>query len=140
MRATVAYSSEDPSHPVAHLIDGQVGRGATRWASRRANATEQIVLVFDHPRISRLSYEVEESAHERTQEIRLEVSTDLGRTYRQVLAQDYTFSPQGATFQHEDLRLGGFIAAFGASQFDDARWGCRTRPTCRVGLGGVGRR
>ena len=35
----------------------------------------------------------------------MEVSADHGRTYRQVLAQDYTFSPQGATFQREDLRL-----------------------------------
>jgi hypothetical protein len=36
----------------------------------------------------------------------VEVSTDHGRTYRQVLVQEYTFSPQGSTFQHEDLRLG----------------------------------
>jgi GAF domain-containing protein len=42
---------------------------------------------------------------ERTKEVRIEVSTDPGRAYRQVLAQDYTFSPQGATFQHEDSRL-----------------------------------
>jgi hypothetical protein len=35
----------------------------------------------------------------------VEVSTDRGHSYRQVLAQDYTFSPQGATFQQEDLRL-----------------------------------
>jgi hypothetical protein len=48
---------------------------------------------------------VEECEEERTQEVRVEISTDLGRTYRQVLAQDYTFSPDGATFQHEDLRL-----------------------------------
>lgn len=64
------------------------------------------MLEFDHPqRISRLVYEVEECRQERTQEIRVEVSTDRGRSYRGVLAQDYTFSPQGATFQHEDLRL-----------------------------------
>jgi hypothetical protein len=50
-------------------------------------------------------YEVEESGRARTQQVRVEVSADDGRTYRQVLAQDYTFSPQGATFQHEDLRL-----------------------------------
>jgi hypothetical protein len=33
------------------------------------------------------------------------VSLDHGRTYNQVLVQEYTFSPQGATFQHEELRL-----------------------------------
>ena len=46
-----------------------------------------------------------EPGSSRTQEVRVEVSTDHGRTYRQVLAQEYTFSPQGATFQHEDLQL-----------------------------------
>jgi hypothetical protein len=49
--------------------------------------------------------EAEECCQERTQEVRVEVSTDHGRTHRQVLAQDYTFSPQGATFEHEDLQL-----------------------------------
>jgi hypothetical protein len=104
--ALLAYSSEDPNHPLEHLVDGHCGRGGTRWASARPNVTERIVLEFDRPqRISRLVYEVEEGGQERTQEVRVEISTDRGRTYRQVLAQDYTFSPQGATFQHEDLRL-----------------------------------
>lgn len=104
--ATLVYSSEDPEHPLEHLIDGNWGRGATRWASARPNTTERILLEFDHlQRISRLIYEVEECWQPRTQEVRVEVSSDHGRTYRQVLAQEYTFSPQGATFQHEDLRL-----------------------------------
>ena len=104
--AMFTYSSEHPQHPLDHLIDRSCGRGGTRWASGRADATEHIELEFDYPqRISRLVYEVEESVKERTQEVRVDVSVDGGRTYRQVLAQDYTFSPHGATFQHEDLRL-----------------------------------
>jgi hypothetical protein len=104
--ATFAYSSEHPDHPLEHLIDGRGGPGGTCWASARSNTTERIVLEFEPAqRISRLVYEVEECCEERTQEVRVEVSADHGRTYRQVLAQDYTFSPQGATFQHEDLRL-----------------------------------
>jgi hypothetical protein len=31
--ATIAYSSEDPAHPVEHLLDGHSGPGATRWIS-----------------------------------------------------------------------------------------------------------
>jgi hypothetical protein len=105
-RATLAYSSEDPAHPVEHLFDGHYGRGSTHWASARTDVTERIVLEFDHPQqISCLVYEVEECRRERTQEVRVEVSADHGRTYRQVLVQEYTFSPQGATFQHEELRL-----------------------------------
>jgi hypothetical protein len=64
------------------------------------------VLEFDHAeQISCLVYEVEEWEVERTQEVRVAVSSDHGLTYRQVLVQEYTFSPQGATFQHEELRL-----------------------------------
>ena len=104
--ATFRYSSEDPDHPLDHLIDGHCGRGGTRWASARANTTECIELEFEPAQeISRLIYEVEEHRVERTQQVRVEISTDRGRIYRQVLAQDYTFSPEGATFQHEDVHL-----------------------------------
>jgi hypothetical protein len=104
--ASLVYSSEDQNHPLEHLIDRHFGPGATRWASAREDATEHIVLEFDRAQpISRLVYEVEECQQERTQEVRVEVSTDQGRTYHQVRVQEYTFSPQGATFQHEDLRL-----------------------------------
>ena len=50
-------------------------------------------------------YEVEEATRERTQEIRVEVSEDGSRTYRQSLVQEYTFSPGGATYQREDQRF-----------------------------------
>src|SRR5437879_12801553 len=61
--------------------------------------------LFRSQQISCLVYEVEECRQERTQEVRVEVSSDHGRTYRQALVQEYTFSPQGAIFQHEELRL-----------------------------------
>jgi hypothetical protein len=35
----------------------------------------------------------------------MEVSEDEGRTYRQVLVQEYTFGPAGATYQREEQRL-----------------------------------
>ena len=50
-------------------------------------------------------YTVEEAERGRTQEMHIEVSTDGGRTYRRILVQEYTFSPGGATFEREDLRL-----------------------------------
>ena len=104
--AAIAYSSENPAHPVEHLLDGVSGPGATRWMSARPDVIEQIVVEFDHPQtISRLVYEVEEAIRERTQEVRVEVSEDGGRTYRQLLVQEYTFSPRGATYQREEQRL-----------------------------------
>jgi hypothetical protein len=104
--ATIAYSSEDPAHPIEHMLDGRSGPGATRWISARPDAIEHIVVEFDQPQaISRLVYEVEEAMRERTQEVRVEVSEDGGRTYRQILVQEYTFSPRGATYQREDQRF-----------------------------------
>jgi hypothetical protein len=104
--ATIAYSSEHPAHPAEHMLDGRSGPGATRWISARPDAVEHIVVEFDRPQpISRLVYEVEEAMRERTQEVRVEVSEDGGGVYRQILVQEYTFSPGGATYQREELRF-----------------------------------
>jgi hypothetical protein len=101
--ATIAYSSEDPAHPIEHALDGCSGPGATRWVSARPDTVERIVIEFDRPQpISRLAYEVEENARERTQEVSAEVSEDGGRTYRRIFVQEYTFSPRGATYQREE--------------------------------------
>lgn len=104
--ATIAYSSEDPAHPIEHALDECSGPGATRWVSARPDTVEHIVFEFDRPQaISRLAYEVEEGSRERTQQVSAEVSEDGGRTYRQIFAQDYTFSPHGATYQREEQRI-----------------------------------
>jgi hypothetical protein len=104
--ATIAYSSEDPAHPVEYLLDGHSGPGATRWISARPDTIERIIIEFDQPQaISRLVYEVEETMRERTQEVRVEVSEDSGQSYRQILVQEYNFSPGGATYQCEEQRF-----------------------------------
>src|SRR5438445_13359237 len=104
--ATVAYSLDDPAHPVEHLLDEPSGLGAGRWMSARPDTTEHIVIEFDLPQaISRLVDEVEETMRERTQEVRVEVSEDGGRSYRQILVQEYNFSPGGATYQRQDQRV-----------------------------------
>src|SRR5437879_3138092 len=104
--ATIAFTSENPVHPVEHMLDGSSGPGATRWTSARGDTIEQILIEFDKPQIlSQLVYEVEEATRERTQEVRVEVSEDGGRAYRQILVQEYNFSPAGATFQREQQRL-----------------------------------
>jgi hypothetical protein len=104
--ATIAFSSESPAHPIEYLFDGHSGPGATRWISARPDTVERIIVEFDEPQsISRLVYEVEETVRERTQEVRVEVSENEGRTYRQFLVQEYNFSPRGATYQREELRF-----------------------------------
>lgn len=104
--AVLAYTSEDPEHPIENLIDGRHGRNAPFWAGAKPNTAERIVVEFDRPEsVSCMIYEVEECSCERTQEVRVEVSSDGARTYRQVLVQEFTFSPAGATFQREEQRL-----------------------------------
>jgi F5/8 type C domain len=104
--ATIAYSSENSSHPVELLLDGRSGPGATRWISARPDTIEHMIVEFDQPQaISRLVYEVEEAERERTQEVRVEASEDGGRTYRQILVHEFTFSLGGATSQREDQRF-----------------------------------
>jgi F5/8 type C domain len=101
--AAIAYTSEDPAHPVEHMLDGCCGPGAPRWMSARPDTTEHIVIEFDRPQtISGLVYEVEETTRERTQEVRVEASEDGGQSYRQILVQEYNFSPGGATYQREE--------------------------------------
>jgi hypothetical protein len=102
--AKILYSSEDPAHPIEHMLDGRSGRGATYWSGGQQNTTEQIVIEFDRPeRVSRLIYDVEELRAERTQQITMELSTDGGETIRAGFVQEYTFSPHGSTYQREDL-------------------------------------
>src|SRR5260370_38121657 len=104
--ATIAYSSENPAHPVEHMLDGRCGPGATCWISARPDTVEHIVVEFDRPQaISRLVHEDEEARRQRTQEVRVELSEDGGRSYRQILVQEYNFSPEGATYQHEEQRF-----------------------------------
>ena len=104
--ATIGYSSEEPTHPIDNLFDGRDGPGGTYWESSQENRAETLLIEFDQTQtISRLIFEAEERQLERTQEIRLEVSCDGGISFRQLLVQEFVFSPAGATFQREDLRV-----------------------------------
>jgi hypothetical protein len=103
---TIHYSSEDPSHPIEHLMDEGSGAGAPRWVSGRWDETEQIVFEFDEPQhISRVVFEVEEAELGRTQQVMAEYSSDGGKTYRVAFSQEYTFSPAGSIYQRESLNV-----------------------------------
>ena len=88
------------------MLDGRSGPGATRWISARPDTVEHVIIEFDRPqRVSRFVYEVEETIRERTQEVRVEVSEYGAQSYRQILVQEYNFSPRGATYQREEQRF-----------------------------------
>jgi hypothetical protein len=62
--------------------------------------------VFDEPhRLRRIWLHVVEPHDERTQEFVLRCSSDAGRTFREVVRQQWHFSPTGATTEIEDYRV-----------------------------------
>src|SRR5262245_14260026 len=99
--ATVLVTSESPGHPVDHAFDGRRGPGASRWIAGETGEQE-LILAFDAPQtIRQVGLEVEEPEIARTQELHLSTSCDGGQTYRELLRQEYNFSPPGTTFERE---------------------------------------
>ena len=103
--AAVEVTSEDPSHPVeAALLRGADGSGGG-W--RAAEPGEQTIrLVFDSPqRLRRIRVSFSESSAGRTQEFVLRWAPDPAAPMRDVVRQQWTFSPWGATREVEDYRV-----------------------------------
>ncbi len=100
--ATVAVTSETPDHPVENAFDNQREPGGSRWIA--ATPGEQtLILAFDAPQnIRQVMLEVEENHDSRTQELQLGVSHDGGNTYRELLRQEFNFSPSSTTFEREE--------------------------------------
>ena len=100
--ATVLVTSENPDHPVDLAFDPTSGPGGSRWVAGEPGE-QVLILAFDAPQtIRRVLLEVEEREVARTQELLVACSGDGGRTYRELVRQEYNFSPPGTTFERED--------------------------------------
>jgi hypothetical protein len=102
---TVEVTSEDAAYPIESAL--QLGELAHDAGWRAAGPGRQLVrLVFDEPhRLRRIWLHVVEPHDERTQEFVLRCSSDAGRTFREVVRQQWHFSPTGATTEIEDYRV-----------------------------------
>ncbi len=100
--ANVELTSEDVAHPIeAALAPG----GRTGWRAAEPGS-QSIRLLFHSPqRLRRMRLRFEEPEVERTQEFALRWSSDRGRTFRDIVRQQYTFSPAGATREVEELTV-----------------------------------
>ena len=101
--AEVELTSEDPAYPIegALLPDGQ----SVGWRAA-GPGRQSIQLLFHQPqRLRRILLRFEEPAAERTQEFALRWSPDGGRSSRDIVRQQYTFSPSGSTSEVEDLNV-----------------------------------
>jgi hypothetical protein len=97
--AQVEITSEDVDHPIESALIPGTGSG---W--RAAQPGEQTIrLRFDEPlRLKRIYLVFQEDEHERTQEFVLRWSPDGGQSYRDLVRQQYNFSPPGAAHEVED--------------------------------------
>ena len=96
---TVEVTSETKDQPVESALLLSEFRD---W--RAAESGTQIIrLLFDHPlKVKRISLVFEETENTRTQEFVLRWSSDLGRSFREIVQQQWNFSPPGTVREVED--------------------------------------
>jgi hypothetical protein len=97
--ATVEVTSETKDHLVeSALLTSETGG----WRAAQPG-TQTIRLLFDHPlKVKRISLVFEETENTRTQEFVLRWSSDLGRSFREIVRQQWNFSPPGTVQELED--------------------------------------
>lgn len=103
--ATVVVTSEHPSHPIDYVFDDYDQAGARHWVA--AKPGEQCVIIdFDTPQtIHQIALTIDEKEVQRLQELTVSVSSDGGRSYREVVRQEYNFSPPGTTREYENWTM-----------------------------------
>ena len=100
--AQVELTSEDAANPIEAALVPGAGLG---W--RAAQAGEQTIrLLFDESRrVRRIQLLFHEDQQARTQEFVLRWSPDGGQSYRDIVRQQYNFSPPGVTREFEDYAV-----------------------------------
>lgn len=100
--AAVEVTSEDPGHPVEDALIPGRGPG---WAAA-SPGSQTVRLRFGEPqRVRRIWLHFAEPAVARTQEFVLRWATAGGQPPREVVRQQWTFAPGGATHETEDYRV-----------------------------------
>jgi len=95
----VELTSEDAEHPIESALINEAGSG---WRAQQ-HGKQTIRLLFDKPlRISRIQLMFQEDEQARTQEFVLRWSPGPGTSYREIVRQQYNFSPPSATREFED--------------------------------------
>jgi hypothetical protein len=100
--ALVEVTSEDKDYPVeSALVAGEM-RG---WHAADSG-TQTIRLIFDRPqRLTRISLVFEEIETTRTQEFVLRWSQDGGRSFREIVRQQWNFNPPNSIREVGEYRV-----------------------------------
>jgi len=101
-RVQVELTSEDAEHPIESALIMNTGSG---WRAQQPGK-QTIRLLFDKPhRISRIQLMFQEAEREQTQEFVLRWSPDRGVTWREIVRQQYNFSPPAIIRELEDYAV-----------------------------------
>lgn len=98
----VEITSEDPSQPIESALEpfGEPGWRAAETGPQR------IRLFFDTPlKLKRIFLLIDENEVPRNQQFVLRWSGDNGRSYHDIVRQQYRFSPPGTTTEQEDYKV-----------------------------------
>jgi hypothetical protein len=100
--AVVEMTSEHSQFPIeSALLLGN----ASGWRALESGE-QSIRLIFDEPqKIQHIRLNFEEFEVERTQEYVLCCSSDNGKSFQEVVRQQWNFSPEGATSEYEDFQV-----------------------------------
>jgi hypothetical protein len=100
--AIVEITSEDQAYPIEFAL-----RLGDRRGWRAAERGPQVIrLLFDRPqKLNRIWLVFEETEVERTQEFVLKWSPDHGQSFRDIVRQQWNFSPPGTIRETEDYAV-----------------------------------
>jgi hypothetical protein len=100
--AVVEFTSEDKDYPVESMFASGDARG---WRAA-APGIQTIRLVFDQPqKLGCISLLFEENETARTQELVLRWSPDGGRSVKEIVRQQWNFSPPDSIREIEEYRV-----------------------------------
>jgi hypothetical protein len=100
--ATVEVTSEDPDFPIECVFHAGNGPG---WRAS-GKGEQRIRIIFDQPMsIKRIHLRFVEAEVERTQEFTVSYSGEAGGPPKEILRQQWNFTPAGSTSEVEDLQV-----------------------------------
>jgi hypothetical protein len=100
--ASVEVTSEENGYPIESALLGTENRG---WLAA-TSGTQTVRLIFDEPQnLKRIWLVFEDSENTRTQEFVLRWSPDGGHSFREIVRQQWNFSPPESVREVEDYAV-----------------------------------
>jgi len=100
--ATVEVTSEDPNFPIESVFSAAEGAG---WRAGQ-KGEQQIRLIFDQALpVRRIQLHFVEPNHARLQEFSVRWSAADGGQVKEIVRQQWNFSPEGSTSEMEDYQV-----------------------------------